>query len=143
MRALILAAALAVAGLAPASEPFLQHRSSLFAPETMAHLQTAIQDAGYQLRFVQPVDHGLKSRGVDVGLYRVVLFDPPEVARILDAHPELAPLLPLRITVYEDDRGIVLSSLRPTLLTPSDDPAVEALLRRWEQDIREILQEVG
>lgn len=132
---------LLLAGPGAAAEGLIERDLDLEYPEAMAYLQTAIRDAGYELQFIQPVDRGLRRRGVDAEELRVLHVLPPDTASArAAAHPDLAPLLPLRITLYRERGALRVSAMRPTLLAgPGLDPAAARILDGWESDLRRIV----
>lgn len=128
----------------PPSGAFLEVRSDYPYPETMNRLQEGLQQAGFRILFIQPIDKGLTQVGAKPsGRYRVLVVEPAEGARgaALD-HSTIEAALPLRITIQERVGGLVaeVSTLRPTALvdSPSTSTAATALLRSWEQALTAI-----
>lgn len=120
------------------SDRYVMHTTDLDYEEVSLLLQSGLQEAGYSVRFVQPVDVGLRNRGIEVGVYRVVLFEPEQADATLP--PEAAALLPWRITIDREGEHLRLSALRPS--TFAQDPIMATMadrLGQWEADIEEVL----
>jgi len=111
-------------------------------PEAMATLQDNILAKGYTISRVQRVDYGMEKAGYDIEEYRVVFFaKPEEMAFILKDHPELAPFLPLSITIYKDEERVSFLSMPYSL--PQEEATTEALkniISQWEKDSSEIIK---
>lgn len=137
---LALVAALLLSTPAAANPAFIERDTELEYPEAMMALQHAITEAGYQIRFIQPVDVGLRKRGLEVGRYRVVHFDDGARSQALLArHPELLVHLPLRITLFSNDGTLRISALRPSLLADGSSPDARRALAAWEADLQRII----
>lgn len=110
-------------------------------PETMATLQDNIRAKGYTISRVQRIDYGMEKAGYDIEEYRVVFFaKPEEMELVLKNHSELAPFLPLSITIYKDDNRVELLSMPYSLAR--DEATTEELrtiISRWEKDSSEII----
>jgi len=111
--------------------------------DAVSELQIAIQDHGYQVARIQRVDVGLASGGYTTAEYRLVFFGKPEEMRALEeSHPELLPYLPLKIVIFAEGDSTLALTYNPAILQgffKNDAPSI--LIRRWEQDIRSILDQ--
>lgn len=124
-----------------ADQSFLQASCDMPFPEAMVSLQEAIANHGYTVSRVQHVDKGLRQRGYESGLYRVVFFGRPhEMAMVRVNQLGLMPYLPLKITLFEDGEHVVASALQPATLAPFfRDEKVQQLLDSWQTDLTKII----
>ncbi|MBT9568561.1 MAG: DUF302 domain-containing protein [Thiobacillus sp.] len=113
-------------------------------PEAMTLLQSAISSRGYTITRLQQVNENLERRDFKSDMYRVVYFGKLEEIRKVSAQqPELMPFLPLNITIFaEGDQAILVSSRPKTLHGFFPNPALKAVLDRWEGDIVAIMDEL-
>ncbi len=111
--------------------------------DAIGDLQIAIQDHGYKVARIQRVDVGLASGGYATAEYRLVFFGKPEEMReIEDRYPELLPYLPLKIVIFAEGNSTIALSYNPTILqTFFRIGPLQTRFRRWEKDIREILDQ--
>jgi uncharacterized protein (DUF302 family) len=111
--------------------------------DAISDLQVAIQDHGYRVARIQRVDVGLASGGYKTAEYRLVFFGKPQEMRALeDRHPELLPYLPLKIVIFAEGDSTLALAYNPALLQSFfKNDALADLMRRWEKDIRAILDE--
>lgn len=111
---------------------------------TLAQLQQVIAEHGYTVSHVQRCDVGLQGSGYETDKYRVVFFGKlDEMRAISSSHPELVPFLPLNIAVFAENGDTILSVFNPAVyqrLFPQSRLSVQ--FRRWESDIRSILDEM-
>ncbi len=114
-------------------------------PEAMNALQQSIQDHGYHVTRVQRVDIGLTSSGFKTAEYRVVFFGKPkELLALPDRHPELLAYLPLKITIFaEGETSLVVTNNPAVFGAFFKDPALTDYFRRWEKDVRAILDQAA
>lgn len=114
-------------------------------PEAMNALQQSIQDQGYKVTRVQRVDIGLTTSGFKTAEYRVVFFGKPEeLLGLPDKYPELLPYLPLKITLFAEGDASLAVTNNPALFgTFFKDPELSGYFRRWEKDIRAILDQAA
>jgi len=140
MKRLLLAVLLLFA-LAANADELLMARVERPFPEAMNALQQSIQDHGYKVTRVQRVDIGLTSSGFKTAEYRVVFFGKPEELLALpDQHPELLAYLPLKITIFAEGETSLLVTNNPAIFgTFFKDSALAVNFRRWENDVRAIL----
>ena len=137
---LVLLAGFTMAACAP--RMYVKETAGPF-PEAMASLQASIEKNGYTLSRIQKVDYGLKKSGYESQKYRVVFFGKPdEIKQLGNAFPQLAPFLPLKVTIRENADGIELVAINPQRLTQLyPDPELRPTFSRWQQDIRNILDD--
>lgn len=131
--------------LAPAAsaDELLMVRTEHPFSDAISDLQIAIQDHGYRVARIQRVDVGLASGGYTTAEYRLVFFGKPgEMREIEDRYPELLPYLPLKIVIFAEGNSTLALAYNPAILQTffSIDP-LQTRLRRWEQDIRSILDQ--
>ena len=140
MKRLLLVVLLLSAAAANADELLMARIERPF-PEAMNALQQSIQDHGYKVARVQRVDIGLTSSGFKTAEYRVVFFGKPEELLALpDRHPELLAYLPLKITIFAEGGTSLGGTNNPAVFaTFFKDPELPGYFRRWEKDVRAIL----
>jgi uncharacterized protein (DUF302 family) len=104
-------------------------------------LSLALADHGYQLVKVQPIDHALVKRGyADPGIRLAFVGKEGQVQQALASDPALLNLLPLRLTLEQENGRIRISS---DDLAPWRErlPASGALLQKWEDELAAILSD--
>ncbi len=111
--------------------------------DAIGELQIAIQDHGYQVGRIQRVDVGLASGGYATAEYRLVFFGKPEEMRELEeSRPELLPYLPLKIVIFAEGDSTLALAYNPAILqTFFKTGAPQTQIRRWEKDMRSILDQ--
>ncbi len=126
------------------AQDLLMVRSAQHFPEAMATLQNSIRDHGYELSRVQRVDIGLTRFGYQTDKYRVVFFGKPgEIHRIVERHPEMVAYLPLKVAIFaEQDETLVVGSNPTRFAQFFPSPDLEIIFRRWESDLRSIMDDV-
>ena len=115
-------------------------------PEAMALMQEAIVSHGYTVSRVQHVDKGLRQRGYETGIYRVVFFGrPQEMAWVRLNYPALMPYLPLKITLFEGENYVGASALQPATLSHfyKEEKKIHRLLEIWQNDVKTIMAYYG
>jgi len=104
-------------------------------------LSLALIDHGYQLVKVQPIDHALVKRGYsDPGIRLAFVGKEEQVQQALAIDPALLSLLPLRLTLEQENGRIRISS---------DDlaqwrermPSAGPVLQKWEDELAAILSD--
>ncbi|HEB58567.1 MAG TPA: DUF302 domain-containing protein [Gammaproteobacteria bacterium] len=141
---LLLAATLCLIAPSSQADDLIMVRSPQDFPETMLALQEAIKAEGYHIARVQRVDIGLTRRGFQTDKYRVVFFGRnEEIARLLKQQPELAPYLPLKISIFAEGEETLVVTMNPLLLSEfyPDSPAHE-VFQRWALDVQRILTRI-
>lgn len=90
------------------SDSFVAQESKWSVGQTVARIELALK--AQQVPVFAEFDHDDNARKVDMPLRptRVLVFGNPKVGtKLMQAHPTAALDLPLRVTVFEDDRGRV------------------------------------
>ena len=131
-----------LAPAAPADELLMVRAERPFS-DAIGDLQIAIQDHGYQVSHIQRVDVGMASGGFTTAEYRLVFFGKPQEMRdIEDRYPELLPYLPMKIVIFAEGDSTLALAYNPAILQTffRIDP-LQTRFRRWEKDIREILDQ--
>ncbi|NIR30278.1 MAG: DUF302 domain-containing protein [Gammaproteobacteria bacterium] len=133
---------LVLAAGAQASD-LMMARSPKAFPEAMLALQESIKAHGYTISRVQRVDVGLSKMGYETDKYRVVFFGKPrEVRRLSGRYPRLIPFLPLKVSIFAEGEETLIVAADPRWLAESfQDGEVATLLRRWERDLRSIMDD--
>ena len=125
------------------ADDLLMVRAELPFDDAISNLQIAIQDHGYQVARIQRVDVGLASGGYKTAEYRLVFFGKPkEIRELEDRHPELLPYLPFKIVIFAEGDSTLALAYNPAILqTFFKKQALQEQTRRWEKDIRAILDQ--
>jgi len=133
-----------VMGVHAGTGTLLMARSAEQAEVSMAVLQDALKSYGYTVAHVQKCDGGMEEFDYKTDYYRVVFFGKiGEVRPIIDKHPEMAAYLPLKITVFAENKESVLVALDPLQLSAFfNDAELSIQFARWHNDLRAILAEV-
>ena len=125
------------------SDDLLMVRAERPFDDAISDLQIAIQDHGYRVARIQRVDVGLASGGYKTAEYRLVFFGKPqEIRELEDRYPELLPYLPLKIVIFAEGDSTLALAYNPAILqTFFKKDALQDQTRRWEKDIRAILDQ--
>ncbi|MFP4560467.1 MAG: DUF302 domain-containing protein [Thiohalorhabdus sp.] len=111
----------------------------------LSQLQNAIDEAGFTFMRVQNVDKGLEAKGFERPPYKIVFFGDREAfekAREID--PRVTPYLPLKITLFEDDKGRVhLSVVDPAVVGRMFNPGLQEQFQDWSRQMRQILDDTA
>ena len=119
-------------------------RTTQTFPEAMAELQNQIRKKGYVVSRVQRVDIGLTKSGYKTDKYRVVFFGKPDEIRDLSRrYPQLTAYLPLKISIFAEDRDTILVSANPQHLKKAGDAELVKIIDRWERDMASIFRQIG
>lgn len=119
-------------------------RTTQTFPEAMAELQNQIRKKGYVVSRVQRVDIGLTKSGYKTDKYRVVFFGKPDEIRDLSRrYPQLTAYLPLKISIFAEDRDTILVSANPQHLKKAGDAELAKVIDRWERDMASIFRQIG
>ena len=123
-----------------ASKTFFTARCKAPFPESMSSLQEFIIKQGYVISRVQHVDKGLKARGYDTGLYRVIFFGKKdEIHAIQNNYPALIPYIPLNITIFEDGTYTGISSIDPISISKLyQSNKIKSITKLWHNDVADI-----
>lgn len=126
-----------------AGHPLMARTQNSF-PDTMLDLQEALKAKGYSIAHIQKCDGGLKGMGYKSDFYRVIFFGKlEEVREISSKHPKMVAFLPLKIAVFAENDETVMAAVNPGDLSAMlNEPELEPYLRQWDQDIREVLEQV-
>jgi uncharacterized protein (DUF302 family) len=135
--------ALALAAPPAHADELLMVRAERPFTDAINQLEIAIQDHGYKIARIQRVDVGLASGGYKTAQYRLVFFGKPEELREIEQrYPQLLPYLPLKIVIFAEGDSTLALSYNPAILqTFFKIDALQPQVRRWEKDIREILDQ--
>lgn len=128
-----------------AADPFLIVKKSVqdYA-NTMADVETSLEQNGFTVKFVQRVDVGLAKAGYHLDKYRIIFFMPDHgVASILSKRTDLADMFPLKVTVYrEKGKVYVFGAQTASLLDASVPRDVRARFQSWDKQINGIVRNV-
>jgi uncharacterized protein (DUF302 family) len=143
VKTLFVCLALLPAAPAARADDLLMVRSDRPFTDAINNLEIAIQDHGYKIAHIQRVDVGLASGGFKTAEYRLVFFGKPDEMRDIEQHyPQLLPYLPMKIVIFAEGDSTLALAYNPELLnTFFKIDALQPRLRRWEKDIRDILDQ--
>jgi len=111
-------------------------RTTQTFPEAMAELQNLIKAKGYVVSRVQRVDIGLTKSGYKTDRYRVVFYGKPEEIRQLSRrYPELTAYLPLKISIFAEERDTILVAANPQHMGRAGDKTLARAIDQWEKDL--------
>ena len=123
-----------------AGQLLLMTRSPQTFPETMLKLQDTLREHNYTLSRVQRVDIGLTNMGYITDKYRIVFYGKHEENKeAIKRFPQLIPYLPLKIAMFAEGEETLLVASNPMKLSEKNNPDMNKLLKRWEQDLISIL----
>ena len=104
-------------------------------------LSLALIDHGYELVKVQPIDHALVKRGYsDPGIRLAFVGKEEQVLQALATDPALLSLLPLRLTL-ENENGRIRISSDDLAQWRERMPSSRAVLQKWEDELVAILSD--
>ena len=134
---------LLLAAPAARADELLMVRAERPFTDAINQLEIAIQDHGYKVARIQRVDVGLASGGFKTAEYRLVFFGKPEEMREIEQrYPQLLPYLPMKIVIFAEGDSTLALSYNPAILeTFFKIEALRPTVRRWEKDVRDILDE--
>ena len=113
-------------------------------PETMVNLQSAIKKTGYTISRVQRVDIGLTKSGFKTDKYRVVFFGKAnQVDNLISKHPDIAPYLPLKISIFAENNDTIIVSNNPQHMKSYFKKIPSHYFSTWEKDVKKIFQLTG
>lgn len=125
------------------ADNMMMARTTQTFPEAMSELQELILAKGYVVSRVQRVDIGLTTSGYKTDKYRVVFYGKPEEIRQLSQHyPELTPYLPLKISIFAEDKDTILVTANPQHLNKGGNDELAKVINRWEADLVEIFRKM-
>jgi hypothetical protein len=104
-------------------------------------LTLALVDHGYQLVKVQPIDQALVKRGYpDPGVRLAFVGKEELVLQALATEPALLSLLPLRLTL-EQENGRIRVSSDDLAQWRARMPSAGPILQKWEDELAAILSD--
>ena len=130
-------------GLPATAEDLLMARVPMTFPEAMLKLQDTIKKYNHTLSRVQRVDIGLTAKGYKTDKYRIVFYGKAdEIRQLADAYPQLIPYLPHKIAIFAEEEETMLVAINPEMLFQTDDPKLQAIMKKWHQDLQLILKDM-
>lgn len=126
-----------------AADNMMMARTTQTFPEAMAELQNLIRSKGYVVSRVQRVDIGLTQFGYKTDKYRVVFYGKPdEIRQLSQRYPELTAYLPLKISIFAEDRDTILVTTNPQHLNKAGNDELARIINRWEADLVDIFRKM-
>lgn len=130
-------------GLPAIAEDLLMARVPMTFPEAMLKLQSTLKKYNHTLSRVQRVDIGLTAKGYKTDKYRIVFYgQADEIRRLADEHPQLIPYLPHKIAIFAEDEETMLVAVNPEMLFLTDDPKLQATMKKWHEDLQLIFKDM-
>jgi len=130
-------------GLPAAAEDLLMARAPMTFPEAMLKLQSTLKKYNHTLSRVQRVDIGLTAKGYKTDMYRIVFYgQADEIRQLADEHPQLIPYLPHKIAIFAEDEETMLVAVNPEMLFLTDDPKLQATMKKWHEDLQLIFKDM-
>ena len=140
MKRALIAMALVVATAHAAASPVSVSKTGTMQT-ALDDLSLALIDHGYQLVKVQPIDHALVKRGyTDPGIRLAFVGKEEQVLQALATNPALLSLLPLRLTL-ENENGRIRISSDDLAQWRERMPSSGAVLQKWEDELTAILSD--
>ena len=130
-------------GLPAMAEDLLMARVPMTFPEAMLKLQDTIKKYNHTLSRVQRVDIGLTAKGYKTDKYRIVFYgQADEIRQLADEYPQLIPYLPHKIAIFAEEEETMLVAINPEMLFQTDDPKLQATMKKWHNDLQLILKDM-
>jgi len=127
--------------LAAQADNMMMARTTQTFPEAMSELQEQIRLKGYVVSRVQRVDIGLTQSGYKTDKYRVVFYGKPdETRKLCQRYPELTAYLPLKISIFAEERDTILVTANPQHLSKAGDRELARAIDQWEKDLVDIFR---
>ncbi len=134
---------LLLAGLPAYAEDLLMARVPMTFPEAMLKLQDTIKKHNHTLSRVQRVDIGLTAKGYKTDKYRIVFYgQAEEIDQLTNKYPQLIPYLPHKIAIFAEEEETMLVALNPEAIFQTDDPKLQATMKKWHKDLQLILKDM-
>lgn len=125
------------------ADNMMMARTTQGFPEAMAELQNLIKSKGYVISRVQRVDIGLTKSGYKTDKYRVVFYGKPdEIRRLSRRYPELTAYLPLKISIFAEQRDTIMVTANPQHLSKAGDKELTLAIEQWEKDLVDIFHKL-
>ncbi|WP_300029453.1 hypothetical protein [Candidatus Thioglobus sp.] len=111
---------------------------------TWLALDKTIKAHNYKAAYLQRCDFALNERHYKSDKYRILFFGQyDEMKRMTDKYPELAPFIPLKITVMEEGAHSLIIATPPITLLPLVTTNEDRMtIFRWNEDMKSILNQV-
>ena len=130
-------------GLPAIAEDLLMARVPMTFPEAMLKLQNTLKKYNHTLSRVQRVDIGLTAKGYKTDKYRIVFYgQADEIRQLADEYPQLIPYLPHKIAIFAEDEETMLVAVNPEMLFLTDDPKLQATMKKWHNDLQLIFKDM-
>ena len=130
-------------GLPVIAEDLLMARAPMTFPEAMLKLQSTLKKYNHTLSRVQRVDIGLTAKGYKTDKYRIVFYgQADEIRQLADDYPQLIPYLPHKIAIFAEEEETMLVAVNPEMLFESNDPKLQAIMKKWHEDLQLILKDM-
>ena len=111
---------------------------------TWLALDKTIKANGYKAAYLQRCDFALNERHYKSDKYRILFFGQyDEMKAMSKKYPEIAPFIPLKVTVMEEGKHTLIITTPPITLLPlvkTDEDRMQIF--RWNEDVKSILKQV-
>jgi uncharacterized protein (DUF302 family) len=140
MKNALVAIALIVATTQAAASPVSASKTGTMQT-ALDDLSLALIDHGYELVKVQPLDNALVKRGyADPGIRLAFVGKEEQIQQALATDPALLSLLPLRLTL-ENENGRIRISSDDLAQWRERMPSAGPVLQKWENELAAILSD--
>ena len=134
---------LLIPALPAIAEDLLMARAPMTFPEAMLKLQGTLKKYNHTLSRVQRVDIGLTAKGYKTDKYRIVFYgNAEEIRELTKEYPKLIPYLPHKIAIFAEEEETMLVAVNPEMLFENKDPKLQAILKKWHEDLQLILKDM-
>jgi len=114
--------------------------------DAAAALRLAVEANHFGVMHVHDLKETMHKKGVEF-THQCLIFEvcqPQQAKKVLDANMGISTALPCRISVYEQDGGTVLATLKPTvLLAMFNSPKLAGVAEEVESTIVKIMNEAA
>jgi uncharacterized protein (DUF302 family) len=114
--------------------------------EVRVRLEEVAKAKGFGVMSVHEVTKILESKGfpIDYNCVIVEVCQPKAASEVLTKNPYISTAMPCRISIFRKEGRTVLSTIAPTeMIKMYNEPQLEELARKVEEQIREIMEEAA
>lgn len=111
--------------------------------EAVASISAATERAGFRVLYIHDVQDTLAKKGFTIEPLKIIeICNAKNAYGAIQKNIELALMLPCKINVYQKDRKIYISALRPTVITKLyPDTGLNDLIDEVDEKIVNVVNE--